>query len=45
MDAATGLEGTDPERMHQELRTFVRTLGSWETLSARQLSCGRSALP
>jgi hypothetical protein len=45
MDAQTGLEGTDPARMHQELRTFVRILRSWESLSARQLSGGKSALP
>jgi hypothetical protein len=45
MDAQTGLEGTDPARMHQELRTFVRILRSWDTLSKQQLSAGKSALP
>ena len=45
MDRQTVLEGTDPARMHQEVRTFVRILQSWESLSSSQLSTGKSALP
>jgi hypothetical protein len=43
MDARTGLEGTDPARLHQEVRTFVRILQSWESLSREELSSGKSA--
>jgi len=45
MDTQTILEGTDPARMHQEVRTFVRLLQSWESLSKQELSAGKSLLP
>jgi hypothetical protein len=43
MDAATSLEGTDPARLHQEVRTFTRILASWDDLSAAMLAAGKSA--
>ena len=44
MDAANALAGTDPERMHQEVRTFIRILASWDTLSKQVLSAGKSGV-
>ena len=45
MDRATIMDGTDAQRMRQEIRTFVRILGSWERLSKAQLGAGKAALP
>jgi len=45
MDRATVLEGTDANRMFQEIRTFVRILASWETLDKRTLNAGKGTLP
>ena len=44
MDKPTILAGTDPERMHHEIRTFIRILSSWETLSKQTLSAGKSGV-
>jgi hypothetical protein len=43
MDARMGLAGTDRYRLHHEVRTFIRILSSWETLSKTALSAGKSA--
>ncbi|MEA2624465.1 MAG: hypothetical protein QOD06_510 [Candidatus Binatota bacterium] len=40
MDRETVLEGTDPARMHQEIRTFARILKGWENLSKEELRAG-----
>ena len=45
MDRDTGLEGTDPDRMYREIRTFVRILAAWETLDKATLNAGKSTLP
>jgi hypothetical protein len=42
MDEALVLEQSDPVRMHQELRTFIRILQSWEGLTRDQLGAGVS---
>jgi len=45
MDRDTSMEGTDAQRMRQEIRTFIRILASWEGLSKAELGAGKAALP
>lgn len=37
MDPKVALKGTDPDRMGEEVRTFIRILDSWDSLSRQQL--------
>jgi hypothetical protein len=44
MDRATSMEGTDANRMYDEIKTFTRILASWETLDKRTLGAGKGTL-
>jgi hypothetical protein len=45
MDRATCIEGTDAQRMYDEIKTFTRVLASWETLDKATLGAGKGTLP